>query len=455
MNTIDMLDLIAEKVDKVGGKTLLVGGCVRDSLLGIQPKDFDVEVYGIPFNNLEKLLQSIPEVQKVNKVGESFCVLKVGQDIDISVPRKDRKIGEGHKGFEVEEDPFADYKDAFRRRDFTINAIGYNLITKCYIDCFGGVDDLQDRILRIVDKKTFQEDPLRVFRALQFVARFDLKVAADTEHLLIAMRTQLDELPKERVLEEFSKLFLKGCPSVGLELGRQIGCFRNFPYLDKLQNINQDPIHHPEGDVWKHTLQCVDFIAGMTLLLSDDERFMLILAALCHDFGKIETTEENDGKITSYQHDKVGEQMSIEFLQALGVDNYCLERIPMLVKEHMFFRKFRVIKEKLDGQKAVRRLAIRLYPATIEQLVTLMRADRMNRNNEENIQQIEKLLEVSKDLGVEKSKPEDFVTGKELIRLGFEPGKQFGVLISKCNEMRDEGVSKEDAYVWLLLNKET
>ncbi|HEX9997586.1 MAG TPA: hypothetical protein VGB45_10610 [Abditibacterium sp.] len=227
---------IARAVAEKSGRALLVGGYVRDELLGIVPKDADIEVYGL---EAEILRETLSTLGRVGCVGESFRVYKLvwhsrGEryEIDVSLPRRDKKTGDGHKGFEVEGDPFASFEDAARRRDFTLNAILKDPLSGEIIDPFGGQNDLKDRVLRAVDARHFGEDSLRVLRAMQFAARFGLQIESQTAQICRA--TPLSDLPRERIWGEWEKWLLKSeKPSVGFRAGRQIGVFtRLFPYLE-------------------------------------------------------------------------------------------------------------------------------------------------------------------------------------------------------------------------------
>jgi len=239
-----VIDIVRE-IDEQGGKAFLVGGSVRDMLLGKKPtKDLDIEVYGM----LPDKIQEIVEMHgKVMEVGKSFGVLKYYDgtlEIDFSLPRKDSKVGEGHRGFAIDTDPFMDIKEAARRRDFTINAMMYDPITEVLIDPFRGLADLEKRVLRVVDKDTFTEDPLRVMRGVQFVARFDLAVEMKSFLLMQKAVSSLEELPKERIQEEWKKLLLKAMkPSLGLKTMLDLGIIeRYYPELFKLTETEQDPL---------------------------------------------------------------------------------------------------------------------------------------------------------------------------------------------------------------------
>jgi tRNA nucleotidyltransferase (CCA-adding enzyme) len=215
---------------------------VRDRLLGLSPKDLDVEVYGVPEAELRTLLA---QVGTVEPVGRSFPVYKVGQT-DVSLPRRESKVGRGHRGFDVTGDPWMTVEEAARRRDFTINAIAWDPLSRELIDPFHGREDLERRVLRVVDPRTFPDDSLRVLRAVQFAARFDLSVPDDTRALCLDI--PLDDLPAERVWGEVEKLLAAPRPSLGLQLARELRIVeRLWPEMAALIGCPQEPEWHPEG----------------------------------------------------------------------------------------------------------------------------------------------------------------------------------------------------------------
>src|SRR5256714_1660671 len=204
---------LARAVREVGGRALLVGGCVRDALMGRASKDWDVEVYGIAPDALRALLE---HAGLVNAVGEAFTVYKLGNDLDVSLPRRERKMGRGHRGFVIEGDPQMSIEEAARRRDFTINAILADPLTDEIIDPFDGRADLAHRLLRAVAPDTFIEDSLRVLRAAQFAARFEFDIDAETVELCRTI--DLTDLPAERIWGELEKILLHAArPSLGFE----------------------------------------------------------------------------------------------------------------------------------------------------------------------------------------------------------------------------------------------
>ena len=250
---------IAKLVAEAGGRAFCVGGCVRDALLGVPSKDVDIEVYGLGVAALRDLLQSR---YKVDLVGESFGVFKLhGFDIDVALPRRETKLGEGHKGFDIQAAPNLSYEDATSRRDFTINALMYDPLTGELIDCWGGVEDLRNGIIRHVSEH-FVEDPLRVLRAMQFAARYDFEVAQETVEL--CRRIKPEGLPRERLAGEWEKLLLKGkAISRGMNFLKDCGWIQYYPEIVPLIGCRQDPKWHPEGDVWAHTLLALDNDSGV------------------------------------------------------------------------------------------------------------------------------------------------------------------------------------------------
>jgi tRNA nucleotidyltransferase (CCA-adding enzyme) len=289
---------ITSEVHEAGGKVYYVGGFVRDKYLGIDNKDVDIEVHGI---EPDKLLDILSRVGEPLSFGQSFGIYSLrGADIDIAMPRREHAIGKGHKDFEVEVDPFIGTKEAARRRDFTINAMMEDVLTGEIVDHFGGMDDLRNGIIRHIDPETFVEDPLRVLRGAQFAARFGFEIA--DENVELCKNIDLSTLTHERVFEELKKALLKSSkPSVFFEYLRKMDQLDVwFPEIGQMIGVEQDPVFHPEGDVWTHTMEVIDRAAAVRDKTSDPLAFMLL--ALTHDIGKIITTEVIKGRIHAYEH---------------------------------------------------------------------------------------------------------------------------------------------------------
>jgi tRNA nucleotidyltransferase (CCA-adding enzyme) len=307
--TLDSVFSIPEKVlalarasRDAGGRALLVGGCVRDVLVG-QPKDWDVEVYGIEPAKLRALLD---QFGPVNVVGEAFTVYKLGPDLDVSLPRRERKAGRGHRAFVIEGDPSMTFEEAARRRDFTVNAILQDPLTGEIIDPFGGREDIRKRTLRAVSVDSFAEDSLRVLRAAQLAARFEFDIEPET--VVLCRGIDLSDLPAERVWGEVEKILLRASrPSIGLKWLREMTVVDQlFPEIKALIQVPQDPEWHPEGDVFVHTQLVTDRARELIEDLSYGKQITVMLAALAHDFGKPATTEFLEGHWRSRGHEEAG-----------------------------------------------------------------------------------------------------------------------------------------------------
>ncbi len=327
---------LSEAVRDSGGRALLVGGCVRDALMGAQPMDWDLEVYTLDSARLREILD---QFGPVNVVGEAFTVYKLGNHLDVSIPRRERKSGRGHKAFVIEGDPSMSVAEATQRRDFTINAILQDPLTGELLDPYNGRRDIDQRVLRAVSKDTFAEDSLRVLRAAQFAARFEFEI--DPETVGLCRSIDLSDLPAERIWGEMEKLLLRASrPSVGLDWLRRLGAIEKlFPEIQSLIGVPQDPEWHPEGDVFVHTQLTVDRARELIEDLAYPRQVTVMLAALAHDFGKPATTEFLEGRWRSRGHEEAGVPPAESFLTRVNVhtiDNYNVRaQVIALVREHL------------------------------------------------------------------------------------------------------------------------
>jgi tRNA nucleotidyltransferase (CCA-adding enzyme) len=434
-------------------RAYLVGGCVRDSLLGIAHKDFDLEVYGVGYEELERGLSAHG---RVDLVGKSFGVIKFtgqsGWQWDFSLPRRDSKMSAGHKGFEVEFEPDIDPRAAASRRDFTINALMFDPRTGEYLDFFGGRDDLQKGVLRHTSP-AFVEDPLRVLRGMQFAARFDLTPARETVELCRSIVHTFPELAVERVGMEWFKWAVAGKrPSAGLRFLKNTGWLRHFPEIAALDGTPQDPEWHPEGDVFIHTCHCCDALAELTEWRGADEttRRVVMFAVLAHDFAKPQTTHvaEREGRqrIVSPGHEEQGGPLADAFLARIDAPNEIKERVAPLVKHHLAHLQ-------TISDRSVRRLANFLKPATIAELCLVMTADHFGRPPKPRVihEGVLELRAKAEELRLRDSAPKPLLQGRHLIARGMEPGKQFGTLLDEAFEAQLEGAfaDLEGALKWL------
>lgn len=428
---------------------MLVGGCVRDELMGIEPTDWDVEVYGIEPARLREILDSFG---RVDAVGEAFTVYKIGRDLDVSLPRRERKIGRGHKGFVIEGDPQMTFAEAARRRDFTINAILKDASTGEIIDVYGGREDIENKTLRVVSKETFAEDSLRVLRAAQFAARFEFEIEPET--IEICRQIDLTDLPKERIWGEFEKLLVQAeKPSIGLKWLYDLGAVEQlFPELKSLVGVPQQPEWHPEGDVDVHTLMVADEARKLIDDLPYAKKVAVMLGALCHDFGKPPTTRFFDGKWRSHGHDEAGVEPTLSFLDRLGIftlDGYDVRgQIVQLVRYHLKPGEFY---KAQPGDGAFRRLARKVET---DLLYRVAKADSLGRNPDWlpkekwfKAEAQEWFIEKARQLAVEKEAPKPILMGRHLLELGLKPSPKFKEILDAVYEMQLDGkiTGAEDA----------
>jgi len=434
---------LARAVGEAGGRALLVGGCVRDRLMGRGVKDWDVEVYGVEPSVLRALLDRMGHV---NVVGEAFTVYKLGRDLDVSLPRRERKTGRGHRSFFIEGDPSMSFEDAARRRDFTVNAILEDPLDGDVIDPFGGRADIERKLLRAVSPETFVEDSLRVLRAAQFAARFEFDIEEETVELCRSI--DLTDLPAERVWGELEKILLASTsPSVGL---RWLDTLRVneqlFPELAALKGVPQEPEWHPEGDVDVHTRLTCDRARELVEDLDYPRRVTLMLAALCHDFGKPSTTEFVEGRIRSRGHEEAGVAPTLSFLDRLKIftlEGYDVRAQTMaLVRDHLKPGEFHRRREEIT-EGAFRRLARR---CELELLYRVAKADSLGRNapwvpRERwfTADAQEWFIERARELSVEKRPPAPLLMGRHLLELGLKPSPRVGEITREVYEMQLDG----------------
>jgi tRNA nucleotidyltransferase (CCA-adding enzyme) len=435
---------IALAIRDAGGRALIVGGWVRDRLLGRDSKDIDLEVYGIDAAHLRQVLETFGRVETV---GESFQVYKLG-DIDVSLPRRESKAGRGHRGFDVTGDPHLSIADAARRRDFTVNAIAWDPLTGEYEDPFDGRGDIDRRVLRVVDPSRFSDDSLRVLRAVQLAARLEFHLDDGTRALCRAI--PLDDLPSERVWAEIEKLLFAPQPSVGFALMLELDVVSKlFPELEALVGCPQEPEWHPEGDVWVHTLQVVDQARVRIEDLERPQQIAVMLGALCHDFGKPATTSVIDGRIRSMDHEEQGVAPATLFLDRINVhsiDGYDVRRQVLgFVAHHLKPGAWYKVRDEV-GDGAFRRLAQKV---DLELLALLAKADCLGRNpGQFDCTAMDWFLERARTLGVEHRPPGPILLGRHLLALGLSPGPRVGEILKTVYELQmDGGVTTLDEAI--------
>jgi len=433
---------LAEAILSAGGRAVLVGGAVRDHLLGLPPKDFDIEAYGL---SAEALQTALEPVAKVHAVGKSFGVLKTriaGMEIDVSLPRRERKVGQGHRGFAVDYDPSMPFAEAASRRDFTINAIGVDIGSGEILDPWGGRADLEAGLIRHVSD-AFDEDPLRVLRACQFSARFGFPIAAETLQKCRSLQAELATLSTERIWEEFKKLLLKSPqPSLGLLSLEATGALALFPELAVLRGARHNPSIHPEGDVWTHNNLVLDACARLCRddALEEKDAVALLLASLCHDLGKPATAQLVEGVWRNPGHEPAGEAPARSLLARIGCPPSLVERVVPLVREQgQPYRLWRQNAAEPVADGVIRRLALR---APMRALCRLALADFQGRAAADAAgpcPAADWLRARAQALGVLEHAPKPLLQGRDAQALGVKPGPAMGELLKAAFEAQLDG----------------
>lgn len=442
LDFLEGLDELVQAIKKLNGTTMLIGGAVIDSILNLEIKDWDIEVFGLSFTQLESLLLSLG--LPVNMVGKSFGIIKTvinGVDIDISIPRRENRIGVGHTDFSIELDETMTPYEAGLRRDLTINSMYKDLLTGEIVDPFNGLADLEAGIIRHTNNATFIEDPLRVLRIMQLLPRKGKIVATETIELCKSITNEFNSIPKERVMEEFTKLLLKAKkPSIGLEFLRECDWLKHFPELYNLIGCEQNPEWYPEGDVWTHTMMVLDNAAILRDEVPEEWRLTFMFGALLHDIGKPATTTED---LRSNGYDTYGATLVPTFMNRLTNETKLIENVQKIVELHMLPGQFHRSGAKLSAWK-------RLHNKfRLDLLGWQSKADsngRTGRNLLDRHEPSELCFKYCEEFGLavngEKNiKP--LVQGRDLIELGLKPSPLFGILLAEAYELQLEGFNRQ------------
>lgn len=432
---IDMSVKIASLVSEQGGTAYFVGGYVRDKIRHKNNKDIDIEIHGIYPHQLEAILDSLGE--RIS-IGESFGIYNLkGYSLDIAMPRKEDNRGVGHKDFEICVDPFIGTYKAAQRRDFTFNALLEDIMTGKIIDHFGGVEELNNGIIRHINDETFIEDPLRVLRAAQFAARFNFTVAEETIDLCRQM--DLSSLSRERIFGEMEKAMLKSdMPSVFFESLRQMNQLSVwFPELEQTIGVKQNPKHHAEGDVWTHTMMVADVAVEYRDKVTNPLGFMI--STITHDFGKALCTELVNGEIHAYNHETVGLPLVETFMLRLTTEKSLIEYVMNLSEFHM---KPNMLAADNSSIKATNKMFDQSVDP--EALIYLAVSDGLGKTAPREYISYDdffkKRLEIFKEY---MSRP--YVMGRDLIAAGMLPSERFSEYLEYAHKLRLAGVEKENA----------
>ena len=401
---------IAGDIREAGGRAFLVGGWVRDALLGKSCRDYDVEVYDMAQDALVPILS---KYGRTNLVGKAFGVIHLamkGLSLDFSFPRTESKVGYGHRGFVVHTDEKLSFKEAALRRDFTINAMGMELPELTLCDPYGGIDDLKSHTLRHVGP-AFAEDSLRILRGVQFASRFGCTLAPDTVELCRTL--SLDDLSVERLFEEFKKWLLKpGKPSLGLKAFLDIKLDEYFPEI------------HPFKNSWETLGTILDNMVPLRDTLPEAQAMEFAFAALLSDSA----------------------ETSLKFLERITNETHLLKIVPPLLKAY----------QELDAAivndaPAFRRLAVKLGGLKLlGLLVKCTPCEFYAGSTADGECFADKLWNAASELDLIEEAPQPYLTGKMLMDLGVKPGKQMGEVIKASFELQLDGEIKnaDEAVAW-------
>ena len=408
---------IAENIRSAGGRAFLVGGWVRDALLGRDCRDYDIEVYDLTQDELVPILK---KYGRTNLVGKAFGVIHLamkGLSLDFSFPRTESKVGYGHRGFVVHTDEKLSFKEAALRRDFTINAMGMELPELTLCDPYGGIDDLKKGLLRHVGP-AFVEDSLRILRGVQFASRFALTLAPETVEL--CRKLTLADLSVERLFEEFKKWLLKpGKPSLGLRAFLDIRLNDFFPEVLPLRESWEDL-----GEMLDN-MECErEKLAAAGIALSESQSMEFAFASFLS--GRPET--------------------SLKFLERVTNETHLLKNVPLLLGAYSNLPLGIV-----NDVPQLRRLAVKL--GGLKLLCLLVKATpRKFYAEADDAEFPEKLWQAATDFDLLEAAPQPYLTGKMLMELGVKPGKQMGEIIKQSFELQLDGkiTNAEEAIAWAM-----
>ncbi|WP_163438824.1 CCA tRNA nucleotidyltransferase [Fibrobacter succinogenes] len=401
---------IAGDIREAGGRAFLVGGWVRDALLGKSCRDYDVEVYDMAQDALVPILS---KYGRTNLVGKAFGVIHLamkGLSLDFSFPRTESKVGYGHRGFVVHTDEKLSFKEAALRRDFTINAMGMELPELTLCDPYGGIDDLKSHTLRHVGP-AFAEDSLRILRGVQFASRFGCTLAPDTVELCRTL--SLDDLSVERLFEEFKKWLLKpGKPSLGLKAFLDIKLDEYFPEI------------HPFKESWETLGTILDNMVPLRDTLPEAQAMEFAFAALLSDSA----------------------ETSLKFLERITNETHLLKIVPPLLKAYQELDTAIV-----NDAPALRRLAVKLGGLKLLGLLVKCTPREFYAGSAADGECFaDKLWKAASELDLIEEAPQPYLMGKMLMDMGVKPGKQMGEIIKKSFELQLDGEIKnaEEAIAW-------
>ncbi|PIR25120.1 MAG: hypothetical protein COV43_06850 [Deltaproteobacteria bacterium CG11_big_fil_rev_8_21_14_0_20_42_23] len=420
-----------------GAELYEVGGVVRDHLLGRETNDNDYLVRCLPVDELIKILKPFG---KVALVGKSFGVIKFSPhakpsvEIDFALPRKEVSTGEGHRDFDVMFDHMLPVAEDLSRRDFTINAIAKSVNTGEIIDPFHGQEDIKKKLIRMVFPKAFEEDPLRMLRAIQFAARLHFSLEAETKLAIQKHASLISTVSPERIIEELRKLLLADKPSLGFDLMHETGLLEKaFPEIALLKKTEQDK--KPGDTVYDHTMRVLD-ASRADALIEEPGEINLMLAALFHDAGKPRTAQYHkpSDRVVFFGHQLVSKHIAKKWMQKMKVETIGAnpKTVLTLVEHHMFETK------AYYTERAIRRFIAKVSPELIFKLLDLRLADNRGGKHPNSVNGVKRLrvkireeLEKQNAFGLK----DLAINGQDLMQLGIPAGPQLGKVMKHLLEL--------------------
>jgi len=435
MKQKEIIKNLSTLIKNAGGRSFFVGGYVRDYLLGKESFDYDIEVHGL---SKDKLVEILSSIAPIDRKGEAYGIFSfIDYDIDVALPRIEEKVGNKHTDFKITIDPFLSFEDSCKRRDFTINAMLLDTLTNELIDPFNGKNDLESKIIRHVNSASFSEDPLRVLRAAQFAARTGFVI--DKTTIELCRKIDLTSLSPKRVEDEMKKaLLLSTKPSlffINLKEMNQLSYW--FKEVEQLIGVPQNPNYHPEGNVFNHTMEVIDRAALIKNRASN--KYLFMLSALTHDFGKVITTTNTNGVIHSIFHEIKGCQLINPFLERLNLDTRNIRFINNMVFLHMMPG---LIYRDKSSIKASNKMFDKAYNKM--DLILFYEVDNKEVNEDYESFMLDRLKIYEETMKL------PYVTGNDLIENGIIENEHFKEYLKEAHQMRLAQIPKKQALKILL-----
>ncbi|MCB0418777.1 MAG: CCA tRNA nucleotidyltransferase [Bdellovibrionales bacterium] len=431
--TLQLATEIVERLHKAGHDAYFAGGCVRDKLLGLPAKDYDIATSARP-SDIQKLFpKTIP-------VGVQFGVILVvesGIPFEVATFRTEGNYEDGRRPQKVS---FTDVQSDAKRRDFTVNGLYYDLRTKKVLDFVGGEKDLQQKLIRSIGKAEdrFLEDHLRMLRAARFAVQLGFSLDPETETAITKHAALIGKVSQERIREEFSKLLISPSPAVGIRLLDKLGLLKHFlPEVLVLKGVEQPAQYHPEGDVFVHTLMLLE---GM----GPNPPLELALGCLFHDIAKPATFERAEDRIRFHGHDRVGEEMTRKILKRLTYSNDQIDLVCALVRDHLKFKDaFQMRQSTLRRFLSEERFDLHLELHRLDCLAS-----------HKDLQAYEFCKKKYEEFKQLPPPPLRLINGEDLTKMGYLPGPSMGKILRAVEDAILEGdvLTREAALSFVKAN---